>query len=1025
MDPAVAYDTLSYEPILNTYETLVNYNGSNTATFVPTLATCVPGTPQCMTDYGSNMTGFVGAQPIYWTFAIDPAAQFYDPVHGTHWGVYPSDVMFSIARTIAFADLPFVGANNGWITAQSLLPFGSSHYDSGIHNPFNNTPFNVLSSMLVNDSTYCPALALSQHGCITFVANGGGSDWPFFLQIVADNLGDSVTPCGWFTAEGAGIPGWPGTLAANGDGSCPLPGGSTNTSGTGFQAFLTNASTGSNGTYWDSFEQLANGGPSVVQPNVNLLLVGSGPYSANVALSSGYTLTANPNYAQPSACGGGGYAQYTGYCDPAPGGFQGTVHVTYQPDDTSSVTGFQTGTIDFGGLESADAGTFLNLQTHGKLSLITSPTLSLFFFPYNLNASASAYTADGFSGGYTIPANFLSSDSARQLFNQAYPYATVQNSLLTVDGIHFGTVGGGPIPNHMGNYYPTNVSFPTANPDLNPSDVGGAAWWANQAMNLTGSPYYDPALAQCKNVTCVFPIAGEQGANSLNAAIQLWIHSIKLVTNNAIQPYENDLTFTDLIIDVLFSSPGNNPFPIWNLGWAPDYPDPTDYMTPLALPDATYTAPDALGEQLAMPAYDNVGFCGHSTATFANLVYWSHQQQILSECQGVAFSVSTAFTVSAGGLPAGTQRTLDYNLIEHILNALGLYTWFEQANGVGPVAPWIDNTTINQDPMIGGGGDQPWFHIGYVQATSKVTFSEAGLSASARAGGWTVTISGGVGSKTTTNATMVFPAVKSGSYTYTLSTVGGYYPYTPPTLGVSTYSGAFVVAAPTAKVVATHWTLYKGWSVVFNPNTAFSSGLPPNEHWTVSVSGAPAGHSLTGGTITIGGLANGTHHYAITAVGFTLTFPSPHAGTFVLNGTSVTIDATTITGSPPVVDALFTQGTYTLTFTQTGLSGPSWAVNLTTTTAYKCHAGSCALYGGSNTSTTGTSIAIAGLPNGTYNYHVWAPVGFHATVPTGTAVIHSHPLTKPVHFAPGALHVMSPTQILAPSAVGQRSREVL
>ncbi|MGP8077853.1 MAG: hypothetical protein ACLQC7_08750, partial [Thermoplasmata archaeon] len=112
-DPSVAYDTGSYEAILNVYQTLVNYNGNSTDTFVPTLAVCVPRTPQCSTDYpgftgiydqtGAVFTGGVGQLPTYWTYVIDKQASFYDPTTTTSWGVYPSDVMFSLARTIAFA----------------------------------------------------------------------------------------------------------------------------------------------------------------------------------------------------------------------------------------------------------------------------------------------------------------------------------------------------------------------------------------------------------------------------------------------------------------------------------------------------------------------------------------------------------------------------------------------------------------------------------------------------------------------------------------------------------------------------------------------------------------------------------------------------------------------------------------------------------------------------------------------------------------------------------------------------------
>jgi hypothetical protein len=1024
MDPAVAYDTVSYEPILNVYQTLVNYNGSNTATFVPTLATCVPGTQQCVTDYGTNLTGYVGSQPIYWTFVIDPVAQFYDPSTGNHWGVYPSDVMFSIARTLAYSEAPAVGATNGWMDAQALLPAGNGSWDHGYHAPYNNTPLRVLSSMFVNDTSFCPsaALASGQHGCITFVANGSNVDWPFFLDLIADNLGSSVEPCGWFTAQGAAIPGWPGSAAPQGDGPCLLPGGAHNTADASFQSFLSNPATGSNGTYWDSIESLQFC-PADCPPGSNTghEMVGSGAYYASVTLSSGYSLFTNPSYAQPSGCNPtSGLAIYSGYCDPAPLSYQGSVHVTYQDSGSTSISGFQAGNLDLGAFAQQDTSSILNLQSHGKLGVTYSPTLSILFFPYNLNASASAFRADGFAGPYTIPADFFSSNSARMLFDYAYPYAVVGPDLNAVDGLQWVVNTGGPIPQHMGGYYPTNVSFPNAKPDLNPADVGGAAWWANQAMNITGSPYYDPELAQCKNVTCVFPIEGELGADALNSAIQLWIHSVELLTDEAIQPYwfGDECGFIECI-QPLFPGPGQNPFPIWSSGWAPDYPDPTDYITPMALPNQTYTYPDAVYQQLSLPAYDNALACGHATDTYANLIYWSHQAQLTSECQGVAYGDSVAYMEIAAGLPTATQRILDYNLVEHILNALGLYTYFGQENAIGAAAPWINNATLNTDPMIGGGGDQPYFQIHDVGVPASVKFTESGLHAGTS---WSVTVDG-VGTGTTTATSMTWTNVTVGTtYTYVINVVGGYYPYVAPNIHTAVYSGSFTATA-TLKTIATHWRVYAGYSITFNPNTAFSSGLPPNFHWKVVVAGAPAGTSLTGSSITISGLANGTHHYTVVATGFGLNGQTK-TGILTLAGTSVTFDAVVFTGTPPVVNLLFTQGTYALTFNEVGIgAGDQWSVTVSTTSAYVCAAGSCALYATNMQMTTGTSIVFSGLPNGTYQYSVSTVALFHPTVASGNLVIHSHPLIHVVHFAAGLLHVESPAKILAPAALGQRSRE--
>ena len=91
-DPSVAYDTISDEPILNVYQTLVAYNWSSTASFAPQLSLCVPG-PGCAAMYGGNtliVNNATGSSPRDFTFPIDPAARFYDPTTKASWPVYPS-----------------------------------------------------------------------------------------------------------------------------------------------------------------------------------------------------------------------------------------------------------------------------------------------------------------------------------------------------------------------------------------------------------------------------------------------------------------------------------------------------------------------------------------------------------------------------------------------------------------------------------------------------------------------------------------------------------------------------------------------------------------------------------------------------------------------------------------------------------------------------------------------------------------------------------------------------------------------
>jgi hypothetical protein len=725
LDPSVAYDTVSYEPIINVYQTLIAYNGSSSANFVPELSTCVPGandgvlstaSVSCQAVYGQTLiTNNAGGEPEFWTFPIDSGARFYDGSTGVSWPVYPSDVMFSLARTLGFSDLPGPGVLNGWIPAQSLLPFGNPAWDGAIHFPFNNTPQNILGAMLVNDSTYCPASALAQNGCITFNAFGEGSDWPFFLELVADTLGSGIQPCGWYTAQSAGVPGFAGTTAAHGDGPCLLPGGSTNTSQSGFQNYLTSTSP----TAWDAFEEVNPGGPPREESGVRFNAVGSGPYFlAADDQTTGYTLQTNPAYHQPVGCVGVG-----GGCEPAAGSYNREVVVTYESTDTEGIEEYIAGQADASQILPPETGEMVSLVQKGLIGVRVFPTISTSFEGYNLNFNLTEErTVDPYPGLLNVSSDFFASSTVRDLLNHAWPYTTIERTLWTVDGIQYFTNEGGAIPRWMGDYYPDNISWPYlgGDPSTN-TTVNSAAWWWTQGTT-PGSPYYDAELAACTPSTpCRFPIVGELGDPMLASAIADFIGEVKNVTGNALQPYTFDPCFPCGLLPISQSA-----YPTYSFGWAPDYPDPTDYISAMYSANSTYTLQDSLWPVLENrtlnPQYWGSS-CGHDTGSWSDLVYWANYMAtvgtpIPSSCQGPAYGTMLTWMTTAASVPVGSYRTLIYNEVEHIENQLGFYIWLAQENEVESYAPWINNATINTNPMIGAGGDQTWYLWSYLAPPS-------------------------------------------------------------------------------------------------------------------------------------------------------------------------------------------------------------------------------------------------------------------------------------------------------------------
>ncbi len=983
VDPAVAYYTVDDEPISNVYETLISFNGTDTGPtpdqWVPEIATCVPGSVECSAQTGESLV-FDNAtthQPQYYTFEISAGAMFYDPATKVSWNVYPSDVLFSFARTLQFANLPAVGYNNGWIQAQYLLPTVSTTWDGGIHTPYNNTPGNVLSSILVNDSAYCPASSLPTNGCVTFDVGASGEAWPYFLELVSDPLGGSIEPCGVFTALGAGLPGFPGTTAAKGDGPCLLPGNATSSTQSAYKNFVSTASP----TLWDAVQELAVSNPSSPQPQVQYTMVGSGPYYAvsvtatGLYGSGGYTLAANPAYNQPAGCVG------QPNCLPAPGDYVKNVIVYWDNDDTEGLQQAIAGQADGFGYDQAHTSTVLDLVHSGTYGLMTNVTTGNnwnMMFELTFNTTNEGLVDPNGPGATNVPGDFLANLGLRQFLVHAYPYATVQSTILSVDGVAYGENYGGAIPPGQTTYYPTNISWPgcgglpscsdaVGNPQTNPAVVGGAAsWWQN--ITNPSSPWYDSELAACTpSSPCTFAIQGWVGAPSLDASMEAWIASVKALTGGAIQMYYFDITGSELYTQVSLGN-GQGSLPVYNWGWVPDYNDPTDYMVPFWLPNGTFSFAQGLYSTFAEAQYNDVSACGHDSNSWQDLVYWANYEPdvsplgIPSECQGIAYSTLVAWEALAAHETNNTYRILEFNLIEHIGNELAFEVYDYTTVATFTYGTWISPSGINLNPSVGGGGVQTWYTWVYATNVFNVSLSEStlptGTTFSASLDGSTLSAPG-----TGSTVYLNFSGLANGSYPYSIGFVTGY--GATPASGTAIVSGANVTQI--VKFVA-----FVGTTAAVNFEEA---GLVSNTTWSVVVANVGA-LSSNQPVITFALPANATpgwNYTPSTVIGYTNTGP----------GDVVTDGATPATVSIVYTGVILT--TYAVTFASTGLpTSDSWSVDL------------------ANFTLTSTAANITFYEeNGTYGFTLTVPSGVVPPASAGqvavlaAATVVSVPLTAP------------------------------
>ncbi|HXY46749.1 MAG TPA: PKD domain-containing protein [Thermoplasmata archaeon] len=712
IDPAGDYYTVGYEVALNVFQNLINYNGTDVGpsypNYVPEIATCVAGSPQCAKLYGGDDL-VVGD---HYTFVIAKTAKFYDPTTGASWNVYPSDVLFSFIRQLAFADLPAVAIYPGWMVAQALLPAGNPSWDGGIHSPYNNTPQNILNSMMVNDTPYCPASAMngvSGNGCITFVVNGAGVTWPAFLSYITNGAAGNIVPAGWYITEGATVPGFSTTGP---DTPVLLPGSVNSTNTTAYQSYVTAQTP----TGWDTYEELAITDYPTLEPNVAFTEVGSGPYflkgTANPAI--GYTLQANPDFLQPQGCAG------EPWCQPLPGTYAKTVTVYWDDTDTAGIEAAEAGQADLVNIAPADTATLLALIQREDLKMTQAPSTGVNNFAYNTAIDLSALkTYDPYP--INIQSDTFSYLGLRGFLDAAYPDATIQSEFNQIQGIEYGFTYGGFIPEYMGDYYPTNITWPNynvtsgqfGNPSTNPSQVGSAAWWWAQVTS-SGSQFYDPQ----------FGSGGYSSANPLHvpalyflgdpthqSVLQQWSTEVQSLTGGAIVfdifPVASALVFSELLPD------GGTPWALYFDAWEADYAQPYDYWAAFGAASGTYSAPNTFYLTFTEAQFDNAAVCGHSgVSSWSNLTYWASQPYIPQDCQGVAYLVLQYWATVANSNLNLAQGALQWNRISAVYNLLNLAVDTDQMNTFQFVGPWINLSTLDASSLNGyPGGEEVWYTV--------------------------------------------------------------------------------------------------------------------------------------------------------------------------------------------------------------------------------------------------------------------------------------------------------------------------
>ena len=299
----------------------------------------------------------------------------------------------------------------------------------------------------------------------------------------------------------------------------------------------------------------------------------------------------------------------------------------------------------------------------GQALIYEFPTLSEFFFVFNLDINTTMLKQ--LNPSFNIPANYFANPYVREAFAYAFNYSYYINYIVGDKkyGIDFANPYAGVIIPGLPYYTPPPQSIvPTFN-----------LTYAKELLMKSGM--YD--------VKVNFPIIVQSGDTVDYLAAEMWAQTLHEIDPN-INAQPMYLPFSTI---VGYLVPGQNPMPIYYLGWIADYPYPSDFVNAMYLQGGVYAAPDGWN------------------VTYLEQLGYTQEAQMYQELNKLILEANSA-----------TNSTLAQQLYAEV-NELGIelymYVYTQQPNAFWIIKPYIhaydNDISLQENPMIGGAGDSLYF----------------------------------------------------------------------------------------------------------------------------------------------------------------------------------------------------------------------------------------------------------------------------------------------------------------------------
>jgi ABC-type transport system substrate-binding protein len=300
------------------------------------------------------------------------------------------------------------------------------------------------------------------------------------------------------------------------------------------------------------------------------------------------------------------------------------------------------------------------LQSQGKADIYLFPSLSNFFFAFNINVNTTEMK-QLFGSQYTMPSNYFANLDVRKAFAYAFNYSYYLNYV----------VGNKKYNLLLGENYTNAI-------------IKGLAYYVppSQLQNVpyTNLSYAKQLLIQSGlyNTQVNIPVVIPTGDTSDFEATEEFSQVLNSIDPN-IQLTPIYMPFSQMNAYLI---PGG-PMPMYPLGWAADFPHPSDFVINLYAPTGAYAGANGWSVQYL-----------NSTGHINQAKLYQQLINLINEADNTENS-----TLAAELYKQVAQTAID----------LYMYIYTVQPNAMWVVAPYMtgfhNNIQYEENPMIGGSSD--------------------------------------------------------------------------------------------------------------------------------------------------------------------------------------------------------------------------------------------------------------------------------------------------------------------------------